>query len=188
MRTLFLMGILAVLVIIAVKKPNQTVWDAARHIKQQAEMAVAETTPGIVESSPPSTDGGTWKEVEDLVNQVVKSDKTKLPTPTSTPTPDEGSGSEGRDGVAPNIKRQPTDVADADLWTDSYLDSNEDKSVASTPPIPDLPAISEPPIQVDRLRETTVPEAPSVKVAQRKSYENVKVYYERANQLLNEIK
>ena len=103
MRTLFLMGILAVLVIIAVKKPNQTVWDAARHIKQQAEMAVATSTPRNAESSPPSTDGGTWKEVEDLVNQVVKSDKTKLPTPTSTPTPDEGSGSEGREGLPPKI-------------------------------------------------------------------------------------
>ena len=188
MRTLFLMGILAVLVIIAVKKPNQTVWDAARHIKQQAEMAVTETTHRIVENSPPSTGGAPWKEVEKLVDQFAKSDKTNLPTPTSTPTPDEGSGSEGREGVPLKNKRQPTDVADADVWTDPYPDSNEDKSVASTPPIPDLPAISEPPIQVDRLRETTVPEEPSVKVAQRKSYANVKVYYERATQLLNEIK
>ena len=60
--------------------------------------------------------------------------------------------------------------------------------MASTPPIPDLPAISEPAVHVNKLRETTVPEEPSVKVAQRKSYANVKVYYERANQLLNEIK
>ena len=103
MRTLFLMGILAVLVIIAVKKPNQTVWDAARHIKQQAEMAVTETTPRIVENSPPSTGGAPWKEVEELVDQFAKSDKTNLPTPTSTPTPDEGSGSEGREGLPPKI-------------------------------------------------------------------------------------
>ena len=188
MRTLFLMGILAVLVIIAVKKPNQTVWDAARHIKQQAEMAVATSTPRNAESSPPSTGAATWKEVEDLVDQVVESDKTNLPPSTSTPIPDEGGGSESREGVPPKNKHQPTDVADADGWTDSYLDSNEDKSVASTPPIPDLPAISEPAVHVNKLRETTVPEVPSVKVAQRKSYENVKVYYERATQLLNEIK
>ena len=41
MRTLFLLGILFALTVIAVKKPDQTAWDAARDIQEQAKEVIA---------------------------------------------------------------------------------------------------------------------------------------------------
>ena len=64
MKTLFLLGILFTLVIIAVKKPNQTAWDAARDLQEQAQDVIASADPPIVDSFPPQSDSTTLKNVE----------------------------------------------------------------------------------------------------------------------------
>ena len=51
MKTLFLLGILFTLVIIAVKKPNQTAWDAARDLQEQARDVIATPSTSMLTTS-----------------------------------------------------------------------------------------------------------------------------------------
>ncbi len=56
MRTLFLLGILFALIVIAVKKPDQTAWDAARDIQKQAKEVIAKVEPPVVDNLKPLSD------------------------------------------------------------------------------------------------------------------------------------
>ena len=83
MRTLFLLGILFALTVIAVKKPDQTAWDAVRDFQKQAEEVVAKADPPIVESLKPLSDSKVWKDVEETVTKAVTTLKeTERPSPT----------------------------------------------------------------------------------------------------------
>lgn len=172
MRTLFLLGILVALTIIAVKKPEQTAWDAARGLQEQAKEVIAKTTPPIADSLQPLSDTKAWKDVTETVTKAAKAIKE-----TDRPSP---------------VKKD--DINDAAIPSHNWDPTPRTPAVEIMPkppisPLPDIPAVPLTPVQVvEKLEEPKMPPLPRVRARASANYADVKVYYEQANRFLDEIK
>jgi hypothetical protein len=189
MRSLFLLAILATLVIIAVKKSDQTAWEAAQDLGETVQTTLADANPQTAASDlaansppiadvqnssslkPPATvhssrkpdglDAGTVKTIKDhLKNSTQLESLLKEPPAKSTPAP----------------TKIATGQPDVD-W-------------------PDMPALPVIPVE---SRKITAPKpgqptpmgataSPVKRSSPRADYADVKVYYENASRLLEEIK
>ena len=172
MRTLFLLGILFALTVIAVKKPDQTAWDAARDLQEQAKEVIAKAEPPIVESLKPLSDSKVWKDVEETVTKAVNTLKATEP---SSPT------------NIDNKKDTATPIEDWNLDPRSPAKETAPKPAVS--PLPDIQAVPVPPVQlVEKLEELKIPPVTRVRAPAVSNYVDVKVYYEQANRFLDEIR
>lgn len=172
MRTLFLLGILFALIVIAVKKPDQTAWDAARDIQKQAKEVIAKVEPPVVDNLKPLSDSKVWKGVEETVTKAVKTLKaTERPSPTNID----------------NKKNSATPIEDWNLDPRSPAVEIAPKPAVS--PLPDIQAVPVPPVQlVEKLEKPTISAVTRVRPPAVSNYVDVKVYYEQANRFLDEIK
>ena len=172
MRTLFLLGILVALTIIAVKKPQQTAWDAAQGLKEQAKEVIAQAEPAVVDNLKPLSDTTAWKNVTETVNKAAKAIK-------ETERPSSSKKEEINDTAIPAHNWEP--------GSRSPAVKTMPKPAAS--PIPDIPAMPVPPVKVvEKLSEPKIPPLPRVKPLAISNYADVQVYYEQANRFLDEIK
>ena len=172
MRTLFLLGILVILAVIAVKKPNQTAWDAARDLQEQAKNVIASADPSIVDSLPPLSDSTTWKGVKETVTKAANTLKaTEAPSPSNK-----------------------DDINDTPLPAHNWDPSSRTPSLEIAPrpavsPLPDIMAAPVPPVRVvGKLEKPKIPPLPRVRVPATSNYADVKVFYEQANRFLDQIK
>jgi hypothetical protein len=172
MRTLFLLGILVILVVIAVKKPNQTAWDAARDLQEQAKDVIASADPPLVDSLPALSDSTTWKGVKETVAKAADTLKaTEAPSPSNK-----------------------DDINNSPLPAHNWDPSSRTPTVEIAPrpavsPLPDIQAVPVAPVQlVENLEEPKIPPLPRVRDPANSNYADVKVYYEQANRFLDKIK
>ena len=172
MRTLFLLGILAALTIIAFKKPEQTAWDAARDLQAHAKEVIAKAEPPIAETLQPLSKSKAWKDVTETVSKAAKAiKKTEGSSPSKT--------DEINDTPIP-----------AHNWNPSSRKPAADvMPKPAVSPLPDIPAVPVAPVQVvEKLGEPKLPPLPPVRSSVKANYADVKVYYEQANRFLDEIK
>jgi len=172
MRTLFLLGILVILAVIAVKKPNQTAWDAARDLQEQAKEVIAKAEPPIVDSLKPLSDTTAWKGVKETVAKATKAIKgSKRPSPSNN-----------------------DDLNDTAIPAHNWDSSSRDPAVKTMPkpavsPLPDIQAAPIPSVQVvEKLEEPKTLALPGMRTPAKANYADVKVFYEQANRFLDEIK
>ena len=172
MKTLFLLGILFALVIITVKKPNQTAWDAARDLQEQAQDVIASADPPIVDSLPPLSDSTTWKNVTDTVTKAAE-------TLNATERPSRSNKDDTNDTGIPT-----------DNWNlDPHTPTVEIAPRPAVSPLPDIMAAPVSPVRVvGKLEEPNIPPLPRVRDSANSSYADVKVFYEQANRFLDQIK
>ena len=178
MKTLFLMGILFFLGAIATKKPDQTAWDSARDLGAQAQHIISkvqertagdhvtadtfrETAEKLVAGSP---DYGGAPDI---------SETNILPTEPPPPGGDTFSSLEPEQ-PSPGIFPDP----------EAMFSSEEE-----APPLPRLPATPVLPVQVAQPEAAPVQKAPEngLRLAGSPDYGEVKVLYESASRLLDEI-
>jgi len=181
MRTLFLLGILVILVVIAAKKPDQTAMEAARELAGMTAAAVSRTGDPIVGSQPESLSrspiGETWKRIsptfaEDKpgANIEAESPKPEIKLPKPSPT----SRVASKPDEPETMEKKPLAAATPSL--DEW---------------PRIPAMPVPPVQsqaIDKVTPPPPPAAPRTQSIARTNYADVKVYYENASRLLDEIK
>jgi hypothetical protein len=189
MRSLFLLAILATLVIIAVKKSDQTAWEAAKDLGETVQTTLADASPQTAASNL----------AENLpLNIGVQS--TASPKPPSimysSRKPDglnAGTVKTIKDHLKNSTQHEP-------LLKDYPAKTNPTPTKIATkqPEIdwPDMPAL--PVISVES-RKITAPNPdqpmpvsaiaePVKRPSPRADYADVKVYYENASRLLEEIK
>lgn len=172
MRTLFLLGILFALTVIAVKKPDQTAWDAARELKEQAKEVIAKVEPPVVGGLKPLSDSKAWKDVEETITKAVTTLKeTERPSPTK-------------------IENKKDTVTPIDDWNfDPRSPAVEIAPKPAVSPLPEIQAVPVPPVQVvEKLEKPTIPPSKRVRPPAVSNYVDVKVYYEQANRFLDEIR
>jgi hypothetical protein len=186
MRTLFLMAILAVILLIANKKPDQTTWEAARELKQGAEDVIAEVKrePIVVESAHDVAEQ--YANFEEMLNKTLDSEE----RPTSTTS----EGSTDAKPV-PEVEKlePPAWIAEADTPPEDLLPELAAASDKATPPpaLPSLPDLSPAPATKAPFGESEMQKpspAPPSRLTFRKDYGDVRSAYERASRFLAEIK
>ena len=172
MKTLFLLGILVFLAIIAVKKPNQTAWDAARDLQDHAKNVIASADPAMVSNLPPLSDSATWKDVQKTIFQAANTIKT-----TERPSQTNKNKSKG------------TVVPKSDWALDPGAPAVKIAPKPAAFPLPDIPAVPVQPVQmVEKLEEPKISPLPKVLSRPSSNYVDVKVFYEKANRFLDQIK
>ena len=185
MRTLFLMAILFFLVVLAVKEPDQSAWDAARDIGSQVEGAVSEIEedPVVREMKGNAREALAELESDDLFFQQVRE---ALGTATDP---------------APSTHGIEKSTGPDDAWIPELPPKSETKpapvkravsphpSVAKVKPEtpPGLPAIPMAPFEVGNLGGKTLPRRPAPVAASDRDYAEIKEYYENASRLLAEM-
>ena len=185
MRTLVLMAILATLLVIANKKPNQTAWEAARELKQDAQNAIAEV----------KTEPIVAKSAQDLAEKYASMENVLSKTLDSEERP-ETTTSEGSSDAKPATEVEELEprtwIAEARTSPGSLLPRLADapEKAAPAPTLPKLPDLSPAWATGTPLgkSETTRPNpAPSSRLTFRKDYGDVRSAYERASRFLEEI-
>lgn len=175
MRTLFLIGILTILVIIATKKPNQTAWEAAEGFAENAKVAIGD----IRDGSNPMGEKNFANQVEDALSEI------KLNKPVE-------SAKDDKKVKVKNISKNKVPVPPTSKLASSQSEvssNNEEKwklPSAMVTEVPKLPAIPKSPVVVTEINGEVPPSgqrAPSMK-----GYGEVRSFYENANRLLQEIK
>jgi hypothetical protein len=176
MRTLFLLGIMAALVIIAVKKPDQTAWDAARELGGKAKHVLSEAKDPVVNVAPlePLMDS------LDRAKMAVKAAPSLKPAPPRLPERSAAVREISR-SQSPGPRSSPVPLNDQilekpEVAKDPIVDWSEIPAIPVTPH----------PIQSPKLPPSDVADVPASKP--RTDYADVKIYYENASRLLDEIK
>lgn len=188
MKTLFLIGILIALVVIATKKNDQTAIEAALEMGQKAQNIVAEFEPTKTPIVPPlnlsdrtkaplkednSFIQKTKKALEDYKPKSSKPleqpKRTKIPMEVSSPDPQK--------------QRIETDKSnEKPAW------SLPRPQKANLPDIPALPKATVEKVQLDDASHLELANAEPAGIDVGQSYDLVKGYYENASRLLEEIK
>ena len=194
MRTLFLLAILVTLVTIAVKKPNQTAWDAVRQLGDTAQ-AIMSNSSETAKSLQPS------KTIKKVAKKVQNTLQPKLSYSTNT------------EPQKPVIKQLPTETGQTPtLRTENLLPkeikpkpvperqpetgSSREKPVKTASKEPEQKWTDLPEIAVKSLKAKVVEQEQALPVIEkitsffspRSDYADVKVYYENASRLLEEMK
>ena len=189
MRTLFLFGILLVLVIIAIKKPDQTAWEAARDLDSIVSMAISELGDGpevqVVTEN-------TRVDVEDLISEAGQASYDSSSSRNSSAKAldiGEPGGFKGFDTTvledrllkSASYERIPDPQPSTDFTTRLPRSDVVD--------LPDLPAMPLTPVEVTEIEESAVSSlAPAnLESDQEMEYREVKSSYENASRLLAEI-
>ena len=202
MRTLFLLAILATLLVIAVKKPDQTAWDAARELSGRAktvlskvQQPVAETLPFKPFSKPAQTSGTA---AESNINEKSPDRSSakalaKRLSPKPAVTNERESQKPAHEEPKPKAVRRAAPLnPPAEAKRPKVKVARGSKNEWSE--LPTIP-VTPHPIHTPKLfppsaaRKT--PAAPVVSkpiATPRADYADVKVYYENASRLLDEIK
>ena len=189
MRSLFLLAILATLVIIAVKKSDQTAWEAAQDLGETVQTTLADASPQTVAS--------------DLAAKL----STSVDAPSGTPPTPRSIAHSSRelDGLGAETVKTIKEALENSSDNKSLLKETPAKTrpaptkiAAGRPDVdwPDMPAI--PVISVES-RKIVAPNpgqpkpvgavnSPVIRPSPRADYADVKVYYENASRLLEEIK
>ena len=171
MKTLFLMAILFFLVVLAVKEPDQSAWDAARDIGSRVDEAVSEIKESTVAGeniANPDSDDQFFRKVREALDTVTD------PAP-STHEIEHSTGPGDSWTPTPPTKTKPTPVKRAAAQVGP-----------ETPP--GLPAIPMTPVEVGDLGAKTPPRRSAPAAAADRDYAEIKKYYENASRLLAEIK
>jgi hypothetical protein len=186
MRALFLMAILATLLVIANKKPDQTAWEAAHELKQDAQDAIAEVKkePIVIESAHDVAEQ--YANFEEMLNNTLDGEAGSVSTTT-----EESSNAK----PVPEVEKlePPAWIADAGTSPEDPLPEPADAPEKATPPpsLPNLPDLSPAPATRAPLGESETAgqnPAPPSRLTFRKDYGDVKSAYERASRFLAEIK
>lgn len=189
MRTLFLFGILLILVIIAIKKPDQTAWEAARDLGSIVNMTMSELgeRPEVQ-----AVTGRIRTDVEDLISGAGEEmDDNSSPSQSSAMALDTGEPGKFKDF-------DPTALADRLSETASYerIEGPQPSTdfAARLPrtdvvDLPDLPAMPLTPVEVTEIENDAVPLPirANPDSEQGMDYQDIKAFYEKASRLLAEI-
>ena len=189
MRSLFLLAILATLVIIAVKKSDQTAWEAAQDLGETVQTTLADASPQTVAS--------------DLAAKL----STSVDAPSGTPPTPRSIAHSSRelDGLGAETVKTIKDHLKNSTHLESLLKEPPTKSTPAPTKIatgqpdvdwPDMPAL---PVVSVESRKIAAPKpgqpkpmgataSPVKRSSPRADYADVKVYYENASRLLEEIK
>ncbi len=170
MRTLFLMAILAILLVIAKKEPNQTAWEAAHELKQDAQDAIAEVKKEPIVAKSANDVAEQYANFGEMLNKTLDGEE----RPASTTA---GKSGDAEAGTPPEDRLpEPADAPE---------------KAAPLPALPKLPDLS-PALATGAPfgeSETTKPNpAPPSRLTFRKDYGDVRSAYERASRFLAEIK
>ena len=176
MKTLFLLGILVALVVIAFKKPDQTAWDAARELKDKAENAFSGLEKTTVK-----------KHAEKSIQEALNKAKETLQTPEAILSSRQNQDPLSETKKPVQEKTVPKKYVDTPYAPPSTkprpVEAEAEKTNTSEwrdiPTIPVLP-LNAPPI--------SLPAKDSLVATPETDYADVKVYYENASRLLDEIK
>jgi len=192
MRTLFLMAILFFLVLIAVKKPDQTAWDAARELGDRVQTVVSEVReePAVAPST--GEDGDKFADLKRRTQEALdRALARRSPLPGSKETIH--SGNPGSSPVTPTPMGKPKSVTARKAEApETPIGSLGSKAKPRSTEPPELPAIPVEPVEAgeivkDVARPPSQPQArPSGEVIL--DYREVKAFYENASRLLAEIK
>jgi hypothetical protein len=177
MRTLFLIGILAILVLIATKKPNQTAWEAADGFAENVKVAISNTRNESSDADKTSV----VKQVEDALSEI-KLNKPIIPQKLESPSKketDEGARKVQSEVPIPKMDSRKEKIANTG-------NSNLRPSMPYAPEAPKPPAIPRTPVQVSEIGEDVPP--PEQVASSIKDYEEVRSFYENASRLLRDIK
>jgi hypothetical protein len=179
MRTLFLLGIMVALVAIASKRSDQTAWDAVRDLGGKAKTIISEVQEPAQKLMPSIPLPETLPSLS-------------LPGDTSTGTHADGAKTSGLsrksdNAPAPDEIRADDRPVKPDLGGLPHLDDGplEDTPESAWPELPEIPVASHP-IQS--------PKAPTLEASNTRvtspgaDYADVKIFYENASRLLEEIK
>ena len=185
MRTLFLMAILFFLVVLAIKEPDQSPWDAARDIGSQVEGVVSEIEedPGVREMKGKAREALAELESNDLFFQKVREALGTATDPAPSAHEDEQSAGPGEPWIStppPKSETKPVPVKRAESPPPSA-----EKVKPETPP--ELPAIPMAPVEMEDIGVKTPPRRPAPVAACDRDYAEIKEYYENASRLLAEI-
>jgi hypothetical protein len=177
MRTLFLIGILAILVLIATKKPNQTAWEAADGFAENVKIAI-----GNVRDDPSSSEKkSVVKQVEDALSDIKLNEPVRPSkgVDRSTKRTDVSSGKVQSKTPTPEISGSEGKLAKSDKSKWKF-------PLPLVPDAPKLPAIPRSPVQVSEIGEDAP--APEQVASSINNYGDVRSFYENASRLLQEIK
>jgi hypothetical protein len=164
MRTLFLLGILATLAIIAVKKPNQTAWDAAQELSGKARTVISNAEAPVAKVIP----------FEPFIKKALE-DEAKIPASPEFPAKEKASPKVSGISNTPKLlhKTKPSkkQIAKAPI--------NDWSKLPAIPVAPRPIHTANPPASAEASKPISTPGA---------DYADVKIYYENASRLLDEIK
>jgi len=188
MRTIFLLGILISLTVIATKRDDQTAMDAAMEFGQKARSLVADyDRTGHVNkalATVEETSKTVGKGLDPFVRQAKEAlTKSNQPLPRKTPEP---KIIEQAEKTLPPVASKPVAVKKASPKNPEWI-----MPKARELAMPDIPALPKAPVE-----ELSLEPEPAVQIAKAepavidvgRSYSMVKGYYENASRLLEEIK
>ena len=196
-RTLFLLAILATLLVIVIKKPDQTFWDAAQGLWRKIEGTASEVT-----EAPPALPltGNVREDYAALLKRVRRAleiAEGSGATVDREPLAARSKGGTDRDGPAnpalssPSLssKNKPSTIGNIETSASSSSSSGEDTLPAPrVTDMPELPAIPVAPVEVVEIGKSVTPPSRSrPRPADSRNLGEVKAYYENASRLLAEI-
>ena len=199
MRTLFLLTILAALLVIVIKKPDQTFWEAAHGLWGKIEGIASEVT----EAPPVPRLTGNAREDSAALRQWVRRrmlgiDKGSGDAVDGEPPVAGSKGGTERDGpantvpyspmVSPKAKPEPAVIRNAEIPASSSGDVKVLPRSRVTD-LPYIPAVPVAPVEVMEIgKGATPPSRSRPRSADSRSLGEVKAHYENASRLLAEIK
>ena len=186
MRTLFLMAILATLLVIANKKPDQTAWEAARELKQDAQDVIAEVKKETIIGKSSDDVADQYANFEDVLHKTLDGKERSALTKS-------GGSSDTRPTVGAEKLEPPIGIAEANTPPEDRFPEPSDAPEKAAPPpdLPKLPNLSAAPTPGAPFGESERPgpsPVPPSQLAFRKDYGDVRSDYERASRFLAEIK
>jgi hypothetical protein len=206
MRTLFLLGILLTLAIIAAKKPDQTAWDAVRDLSGQAKTVLSEAKRPVVEVLPlkpfmiPRKKTVIEKvpdvpKLPEATERIPYKSSAKTQTTTTPAKPAVGSHTE-----RPKLAREKAKPKFGKLMHPANPPAKAWKTKVRTAKLPtkdwsELPAIpvKAHPIHTPKRPSSAIVRKPATVaskpiISPRADFADVKIYYENASRLLDEMK
>lgn len=183
MRTLFLLGILGALVVIATKKNDQTAMEAALEMSEKAQSYVTEfeSTKTADKASKILTDLEQKDSFIQRTKEVLAKTKEKLPLRASESDFGKKTKSDLKTvDATPNVESQPT--PEMPEW------KIPKPLEMALPDIPAMPKESVEAVSLETGSPLQLANAERAPVDIGRSYDLVKGYYENASRLLEEIK
>ena len=178
MKTLFLLGILGALVVIAFKKPDQTAWDAAREIRNKVE----NTFLGLEQTAVKTHAEKSIQKALDKAKETLQKPDTILSL-RQDKEPLFEIEKLVQEKVAPQ-KKADTPYAPPPTKPGSEEAETKNTKISEWQEIPSIPVLPHP-INTPK-RPLPVEDSPIA--TSETDYADVKVYYENASRLLDEIK
>jgi hypothetical protein len=181
-RTLFLLGILVTLVVIAVKKPNQTAWDTAKELSSNVQTVLSDEQKALVKAIP-------IKPFKEPLNKFDKAMREAIGDTNSKPPI--GKSSSNEEQMKTVINRTSSEEKNTLTPTKPVLEEKKPKPLAvikSAKDWTDLPTISVKSRPVNIVKNQSASTVQDIETPEQSGYSDIKIYYENASKLLSEIK